>query len=187
MLLVVQVDSAHSFAAVLTCNFAAQGGRYLQRNFHKILQQHIKARGGDVPAAFRSALDATNAAFRGLHPFNTGVLEGVRLAAAYIDHGQKLVHLAANEGCQAVMGHCKDDGKVQVVARVGGQLLKDGDRLGNNQRHGAEDLEGIDGNFGIHMTTVPLQQGTDTVALGSAGLWCVSIQLHLLLGDMRAS
>ena len=72
-------------AAVMSCNLSAQGGRYLQRMLARELAAQLKYRDGDVQAVLPGALAALDTAFRNLHPFNGPVLDGVRIALAYMD------------------------------------------------------------------------------------------------------
>ena len=86
----VQADKQHVFAAVISCNPTAQGGRYLQRHIQRELQSQIRQHGGNVQAALPAALRALNQAFRDMHPFNGSVFEGVRISLAYIDARTKV-------------------------------------------------------------------------------------------------
>ena len=91
----LQTDQAHAFAAVLTFDVEAQpNARYLQRNLHREVREHV-AGTGDVAAALPAALAALDRAYRNLHPFNGPVLAGVRVAAAYVDLRARTLHLCA--------------------------------------------------------------------------------------------
>jgi hypothetical protein len=85
VLFLPQADKQHILAAVMSCKPSAQGGRYLQRMMQKELAAQLKHRDGDVHAALPGMLAALNSAFRNLHPFNGPVLDGVRIALAYVD------------------------------------------------------------------------------------------------------
>lgn len=86
----MQADRHHVLAAVMSCSPSAQGGRYLQRMLAKELAAQLKYQDGDVQAALPGALAALNTAFRNLHPFNGPVLDGVRIALAYMDLQQQV-------------------------------------------------------------------------------------------------
>jgi len=90
-----QADAAHLFAAVLTFGLDSQpNGRYLQRNLHREVAEQVAGLGA-VDAALPAALAALNRAYRNLHPFNGPVLEGVLVAAAYLDQRSRVLHLCA--------------------------------------------------------------------------------------------
>ncbi len=69
-------------------------GRYLQRNLHREVLEQVAGL-GRVDAALPAALAALNRAYRNLHPFNGPVLEGVLVAAAYLDLRSRALHLCA--------------------------------------------------------------------------------------------
>ena len=96
----LQVDSKHMFAAVLTSKTSARGGHYLRQHLHTEVLAQIRQQNGSVPAALRASLDVLNKGFRNLHPFNPDVLEGVRLAAAYVDFAANRLHIISNGACR---------------------------------------------------------------------------------------
>lgn len=89
-LLVLQAEGHHVLAAMLSCKPSAQGGRYLQRMLAREVLAQLRGRDGDAPAALAGALAALDQAFRNLHPFNGPVLEGVRIAVAFVDLKQQV-------------------------------------------------------------------------------------------------
>ena len=97
---VSQVDSKHMFAAVLTSKATARGGHYLRQHLHTEVLAQIRQQDGSVPAALRASLEVLNKGFRNLHPFNPDVLEGVRLAAAYVDFATNRLHIISNGACR---------------------------------------------------------------------------------------
>ena len=98
--LLTQADSKHLFAAVLTSSQTARGGHYLKQHLHTEVQAQIRKNGGDVPAAMSAALATLNKAFQNLHPFNKHVLEGVRLAVAWVDLTSSKLYLSSNGECR---------------------------------------------------------------------------------------
>lgn len=100
-----QTDYAHAFAAVLTFDAEAQpNARYMQRNLHRELREHV-AGTGDAAAALPAAFAALDRAYRNLHPFNGPVLAGVRVAAAYVDLRARTLHLCVPRRSRASCVH----------------------------------------------------------------------------------
>ena len=97
---VLQVDSKHMFAVVLTSKASARGSHYLRQHLHTEVLAQIRQQNGSVPAALRASLDGLNKGFRNLHPFNPDVLEGVRLAVVYIDFAAHRLHIISNGACR---------------------------------------------------------------------------------------
>ena len=92
----LQTDHTHAFAAVLTYDVEAQpNARYLQRNLHREVREHVAGM-GDAAAALPAAFAALDRAYRNLHPFNGPVLAGVRVAAAYVDLRAHALHLCVS-------------------------------------------------------------------------------------------
>ena len=69
------------------------------------------------------------------------------------------VHMASNDGCRVVVGRNMADGEVEVAADVG--------------RSAPEGLpaEGTKASDALQFASAPLQQGADTIIVGSEGLW----------------
>ncbi|KAK9814679.1 hypothetical protein WJX72_009638 [[Myrmecia] bisecta] len=150
---ILEVDSQHIFAAVLTSRAAALGDQYLRRNFHRELLKQIKVQGGNIAKAFKVSMANMDSAFRSLHPFNSTILDGVQLTAAYVDLTDNKLYMAGNGECGCVVGSTNSQGDVEVVAEIGLARLPDHDA------HQA----------GI--TTVQLTEAVDTIILGSQGYW----------------
>ncbi|KAK9837409.1 hypothetical protein WJX81_000323 [Elliptochloris bilobata] len=162
---ILTTDKAHAFAAVLTFGAEAQpNGRYLQRNLHREVLEHV-AETGDVAAAFQAAFVALNRAYRNLHPFNGPVLKGVRVAVAYVDLRTQTLHLVANSGCRAVAGRAAPGGKVRVVADVGRGGLPGTADTGAKPGREAGDAAPI------MVCSVALSEAVDTIVVASEGVW----------------
>ena len=106
---------------------------------------------GDIPKAFRAAMFALDRAWRDMHPFNHNVLDGVSLAAAYVDLTTDTLYVASTGGCRVLVGSRSAAGNLQITTDVG-------------ENEGSRGLAG-----GI--ATVQLTEDVDSIILGSAGLW----------------
>ena len=106
---------------------------------------------GDIPKAFRAAMFALDRAWRDMHPFNHNVLDGVSLAAAYVDLTTDTLYVASTGGCRVLVGSRAAAGNLQITTDVG-------------ENEGSRGLSG-----GI--ATVQLTEDVDSIILGSAGLW----------------
>lgn len=106
---------------------------------------------GDIPKAFRAAMFALDRAWKDMHPFNHNVLDGVSLAAAYVDLTTDTLYVASTGGCRVLVGSRAAAGSLQITTDVG-------------ENEGSRGLAG-----GI--ATVQLTEDVDSIILGSAGLW----------------
>ena len=118
----------------------------------------------DIHKAIRAAIFSLDRTWRDMHPFNKNVLDGVSLAAAYVDLSSNTLYLASTGGCRVIVGSRNNQGEVQVSADVG----KSAAPSGSSPR-----------GLSSGIATVQLTDTVDTIILGSQGLWYASI--HLLL------
>ena len=138
----------------MTASPTARGHSYLNRNLTREVQTQAQKAGGDMAQAFLAAVSALDTAFRRIHPFNGPVLEGVRIAAAYLDASTNTVHLASNGGgAICAVGRRQPDGSCSVAASVG--------------EFGAASSEPAD----CTIQKLQLDRSVDTVLVASPGLW----------------
>ena len=150
----MQVDGKHAFTVVMNADFSARGASYLSRKLFREVHTQIQASEGNLAHAFRTAVTVLDSAFRRIHPFNGPVLEGVRIAAAYVDAQTGTVHLASNGGgSRCIVGSSQPDGSVSVTANVGSDSKASSDPAACT----------------VHQ--VHLDHSTDTIIVGSPGLW----------------
>lgn len=150
----LQVDDSHAFAVVLNADFTARGASYLSRNLAREIRSQVQAAKGDLSLAFLTAISVMDRAFRRIHPFNGPVLEGVRIAAAYIDTTTNTLHLASNGGgARAVAGSSLPDGRVTIKGSIGADLPASADPSA------------------CTVQRLKLGPNINTVVIGSPGLW----------------
>ena len=114
----------------------------------------MQAAKGNLALAFLSAISALDKAFKRIHPFNGPVLDGVSIAAAYVDVATNTLHLASNGGgSRVVVGSTQPDGGVAVLASVGSE-----DRANSDPA-------------ACRVHQLPLSPAVDTIIVGSPGLW----------------
>lgn len=151
----------HIFAAVFTSEATAYGGDFMKRNMYRELLVQVKAQGGNIPAAFRETISALDRKYRALHIYNTYVLDGTHMAAAFVDISRNVLYLASNGGCRAVVSRRSgeqtevfvDIGRDAVTVTSAGQQYSSG------------------GKLSAGVATVPLSHDVESIVLGSMGLW----------------
>lgn len=149
----------------MNADFTARGQSYLSRNLFREVQTQIKAADGDLARAFLAAMSTLDQAFRRIHPFNGPVLEGVRIAAAYLDAASSTVHLASNGGgALCLCGSRQSDGSCSVTASIG----TTGPATHNPTECSSQSLH--------------LDSSVDTIMVASPGFWCAPaclLSLHV--------
>lgn len=154
---ILQADSKHLFAAVLTQSSTARGGHYLRQHLHMELLDQMRRHKHDWAIALQAAIQGLNKDFTNLHPFNQNLLDGVEMVVAYVDFATSKLHIASNGCCRCVVGHSTEGGEgVEVVADVGRSVPE-------------EIVEGV--SHPTELATIQLSQRVDTILLGSSGYW----------------
>lgn len=160
---VLEVDTSssrrHVFAAVITSQATAHGGEYLKRRLHLELFHQVKAHHGAVVPAFKAALASLDRQFRALHIYNSYILEGVQLAAAWLDLNTNTLYVASNGSCRAVVS-ARSGQQTEVLVELG----REGDGAGAS-------LASVGDKLASGMATVQLTEDVDCIMLGSTGLW----------------
>ena len=101
--IVLQANGKHIFAAVLTQSRVARGAFYLRQHLYMELLDQLNKLKGDLHSALRIALDTLNKDFQNLHPANHHILEGVELAAAFLEFKTGKLYIASNGNCRCVL------------------------------------------------------------------------------------
>lgn len=150
----LEVDGKHAFSVVMNADFTARGASYLSRNLLREVRSQIQAYSGNLAQAFLSAISVLDKNFRRIHPFNGPVLEGVRIAAAYIDVPTNAVHLASNGGgARAILASTQANNSLSVVASIG------------------SDEQASSDPAACRIQQLRLDAAADIIIVGSPGLW----------------
>ena len=133
----------------------------------------------------RSTLAQLDLKFRALHIYNSHVLDGTHIAAAYVDYVTSTLHLASNGGCRVVVATRDALGRSEVALELGLDLAADAAAASQQQplpsgrpsvarAAGAAGLHASGGGLGDEgLASLPLSGGdVESIIIGSAGLWC---------------
>eukprot|EP00884_Botryococcus_braunii_P018911 jgi/Botrbrau1/5703/Bobra.0071s0036.1 len=169
-----EVGESHVFAALFSSRHALQAASYLQRHFYKELLRHLKANDGDLPKTFRAALAAVDRGFRHLHPFNSSILDGVQAATVWVDAPSATAYVATVGQCHAVVGHSDVDDAVQVTfdtaqdraGECATPSFNEARRSSTLNKNNAPEML-----FLNSLSAIQLNEGMDTVLIGSSGFW----------------
>jgi len=168
-----------------------QGSQVLQRHFVGIPQDvgilSSEGPASDVSPALpccRATLAQLDLKFRALHIYNSHVLDGTYIAAAYVDFAGSTLYLASNGGCRAVVATRDALGRSEVALELGRPSAADasaGKAAAQQQRPAPPSVARPAGAAGLHasggrlgdegLASMPLNGDVESIILGSAGLW----------------